>query len=61
MKMNKIPGDVKDLSDTEEYSKARNIVFDKEHDGGGDTEQPADNEASHIADEPGFDGAFAEF
>lgn len=35
-------------------------MFDKEHDGGSNTEQPADNKADNIANQPCFDGAFAE-
>ena len=56
----KLPGDVKNLSETEENSEAGDIVFDKEHDGGSDAEEPADNEAGDVADESGFDGALAE-
>ncbi len=55
-----IPCDIKDLSETEENSKGRNIMFNKEHDSGSNTEQPANNKAYNIANQPCFDGAFAD-
>ena len=57
----KIPSDIDYLPDTEEYSKARYVVLNKEHNGGTDTEKPSDSKTNDIPDESGLDGAFAHF
>jgi len=56
-----IPCNIKHLSDTEHDSKASDIMFNKEHDSGCDTEKPAYNEAYNISYDSGFHGAFTEF